>query len=271
VEAYNEKVLACCCRGPDIDGHAAGRGFCSKWWFPRGWIWRWWLPRCCHGWRLPRCCYRGWLPKCCYRGWLPRCCYQPRLSQRRHRSRLSQRCVWTTLSHRRVRTRLSAPRLWLWVSVRSRRGIRSRGELSLLLFVLLLGPMRRFGPLLWLGECLSLFLLLLRCAGPADVGRGAALINSGPASAGPFLSAPFPRFPRHNQAGQSKRAPAGNLSKHLWQVWADQVAAIREPGGIPLRAVTVEHFSPLLPPTTCCGVAALRRLSPSTRRRMSLT
>src|SRR5262249_53701011 len=51
-----------------------------------------------------------------------------------------------------------------WLSVRSRRRSRSRGNLSLLLFGVLLGPLRRLGPLLWLGECLSLFILLLSCA-----------------------------------------------------------------------------------------------------------
>src|SRR5262245_17093073 len=37
-------------------------------------------------------------------------------------------------------------------------------EAAALLFGVLLGPLRRFGPLLWLGKCLSLFILLLmRC------------------------------------------------------------------------------------------------------------
>src|SRR4029450_7764293 len=96
---------------------------------------------------------------------------RPALSSRRPRPSLSHRRGRTTLSHRRDRTRLSAPGLWL--SLRSRRRSGSRGELSLLLFRILLGPLRSLG-WLCLGECLPLFiLLLLRRAAPARKARRA--------------------------------------------------------------------------------------------------
>src|SRR5262249_32249101 len=123
--------------------------------------------------------------RCGDRQRLPGCCHRRRLSRSRYRWGLQGRCGsygrnWAGVPRCRDRSRgprphdrpgvpgcrgqqgvsccgLPAPGVWL--AVLSRRRFRSCGDLPVL-FAVLLGPLRRLGPLLWLGESLPLLSVL---------------------------------------------------------------------------------------------------------------